>query len=291
VNASCYSPHVPELFSDKQKQSLFRLLANEEGQTLTLLKQQLLDKGEGAVPEFEGWLKEVNGSPAETHIFDVVKQLKYGSCHKEFLDFCSQASISEDFDLEDGAFLLAMTEFPATRMDKYRSVIDDLVAEIRIQMAREGNPSAIRAVSHVLHEKFGFRGNREHYFDSDNTYINRLLDRKLGVPITLSLLYLILGKRLDVPIFGVALPGHFIVGWQGKYFDPFNRGRPLKEEDCAKLVESHNQDFHQQYLMPATPHQVMGRMLRNLIRVYEKEEDHTRVARVTKYLNALEGEV
>jgi regulator of sirC expression with transglutaminase-like and TPR domain len=280
---------MSELFTDKQKQSLFRLLANEEGQTLTLLKQQLLDKGEGAVPEIEVWLKEVHGSAAEPHILDVLKQLKHGPCDKEFLAFCSQASLAEDFDLEDAAFLLALTEYPATPMDKYRTVLNDLVAEVKIQLAREGNGSTIRAVSYVLHDKFGYRGNRENYFDGDNTYINRLLERKLGVPMSLSLLYIIIGKRLDLPIYGVALPGHFIVGCEEKYYDPFNRGRPLTEADCAKLVELHNQEFHAEYLIPATSHQVLRRMLRNLVRVYEKEEDRLRLARVNKYIAALES--
>lgn len=281
---------MAEIFTENQKKSLFRLLANEEGATLDLLKQQLLEKGEGATPEFEMWLKEVHGSAAEPHILDVIKQLKYGNCHKEFLEFCQRSAELDEIDLEDAAFLLAATEFPATPLEPYRKIFDDLASEVSLQIAREPNVPAIRSISYVLHDKLGFRGNRESYFDADNTYINRVLERKLGIPITMSLLYLILGKRLDIPVYGVALPGHFIVGCDDKFFDPFNRGRPLTERDCEKLVETHNQEFLPEYLLPATPHQILGRMLRNLIRVYEKNEDHVRTKRIAEYLKALEKE-
>ena len=109
----------------------------------------------------------------------------------------------------------------------------------------------------------------------------------LGIPLTLSLLYLLVGKRLGMPLYGVALPGHFIVTWQDQYFDPFNHGRLLNEKACQQMVESRGQEFRASQLNPATPRQVLNRMLMNLARVYEIEEDRTRLGRIRKYLQAL----
>lgn len=172
-------------------------------------------------------------------------------------------------------------------MARYRGMLDDLAEEVRAQTGREGNPSEIRALSFVLHEKHRFRGNRDRYYEAENTYLNRVLERKVGVPITLSLLYLLLGKRLHLEIRGVALPGHFIVGWQDKFFDPFNHGRLLNEAACKQMVESRDQEFRPEHLNPASSQQVLSRMLMNLTRVYEIEEDRPRLSRMRKYLQSL----
>ncbi len=275
------------ILTDNQKNSLFRLLADDDPSTLTLVKQRLMDHGESAVPEMEGWLKEVHGMPAERHLLDVLNRLKHGHFHAEFLEFCARGTTSNTMNLEDASFLLASTEYSAVNMERYRKMLDDMAAEVKLQMTREGTPSEIRAISYVLHEKHRFRGNRDRYYEAENTYLNCVLDRKVGVPITLSLLYLLLGRRLDMRIHGVALPGHFIVRWQENFYDPFNHGRLLNEAACKQMVEDRGQEFRPEHLNPATPIQVLSRMLMNLARVYEIEEDRPRLARVRKYLQAL----
>jgi len=279
---------VSAILTENQKNSLIRLLSDDDPGTLSLVKQQLIEKGEGAVPEFENWLKEVHGSPAERHLVEVLDYLKQEHCHADFLQFCARAAEAGDFDLEEAGFLLASTEYPSTDMLRYHGMLDDLAEEIRLQVRREGNPSWIRAMSLVLHEKNRFRGNRDRYYEAENTYFNRVLERRVGIPLTLSLLYVLLGKRLGVDICGVALPGHFIVGWQGQFFDPFNHGRLLNGEACKQMVESLGHEFHEAQLNPATSRQVLLRMLMNLARVYEIEEDRPRLARIRKYLQALE---
>lgn len=273
--------------SENQKNSLFRLLADDDPSTLSLVKQQLFAQGESAVPAIEKWLKEAHGSPAEHHLMEVLNRLKQGHCHAEFLDLCTRAASMPDLDLEEASFLLASTEYSATNMSRYRTMLDEIADEVKLQTTHKGNPSEIRALSLVLHEKYGFRGNRNHYYEAENTYLNRVLERKVGVPITLSLLYILLGKRLDLQIQGVALPGHFIIRWQEKFFDPFKNGRTLTETACKQIVEDRGQEFCPGYLNPATPIQVLRRMLMNLARVYEIEEDRFRLARIRQYLQAL----
>jgi regulator of sirC expression with transglutaminase-like and TPR domain len=273
--------------TENQKKSLFRLLSDEDPGTLSLVKQQLIDQGQGSVPQLESWLKEVQSTPAERHILDVLNFLKHGHCHTDFLDFCTKISSGEEFDLEEASFLLAATEYAAVDMSPHRATLDDIANEIRIQMKREGYSSEMKAISYILHEKFRFRGNRDRYYEADNTYINRVLERRVGVPITLSLIYMLVGKRLDVPIHGVALPGHFIISLKGQYFDPFNHGRLLNEDACKQMVESRGQEFRPEQLNQATSLQVLSRMLMNLARVYEIEEDRPKLSRVRKYLQAL----
>lgn len=172
-------------------------------------------------------------------------------------------------------------------MSLYGALLDQIAEDVRLEISREGNPSEIRALCFVLHEKFLFRGNRDRYYEAENTYLNRVLERKVGIPLTLSLLYLLIGKRLGMKIDGVALPGHFIITWNGQFFDPYNQGRLLSEASCKQMVEARGQQFQDDQLKPASSLQVLSRMLMNLARVYEIEEDRGRLARVRKYLQAL----
>jgi regulator of sirC expression with transglutaminase-like and TPR domain len=275
--------------SESQKTSLFRLLQDEDRDTLSLVKQQLVSQGNQVLPQLEGWLKEVHGSPAEPHLRDVLGQLRSSQSDTEFLRFCQKASTLDEVDLEEASLLLSSTEYPAMSLSAARNFLDELTDDVKLELAKNERGPAIRSVSHVIHEKHQFRGNRDRYYDADNTYLNRVLERKLGIPISLSLLYLVLGRRLDLQINGVALPGHFIITWKGEFFDPFNRGRLLTKEDCREIVEARRQEFLPEFLSPASPQQVLSRMLRNLIRVYEIEEDRSRLARITRYLKALEG--
>lgn len=272
--------------AENQKKSLFRLLADEDPVTIALVKQQLTDQGESSVPELESWLKEVHGTPAERHLLEVLNFLKHGHYHAEFLELCTRASTDGDVDLEHASFLLASTEYPTTDMERYRQLLNEMADEVKAHMAKDGNPSEIRALSHVIHEKYRFRGNRDRYYEAENTYLNRVLERRVGVPLTLSLIYLLLGKRLSMQINGIALPGHFIISWNEQFYDPFNHGRLLNREACKHMVESRQQEFRPEHLLPATSNQVLSRMLMNLARVYEIEENRPRLARIRKYLQA-----
>ncbi|MFZ4695092.1 MAG: transglutaminase family protein [Verrucomicrobiia bacterium] len=275
--------------SENQKTSLFRLLADDDPSTLKLVKEQLFDLGREAVPQYEEWIRELHGSPAEQHLVEVLQRLKRGGCHQAFLDFCTRLRADPNADLEEACFLLAGTEYSAADMTPWRQMLDEMAADVRLALGLDGNPSQIHALSQVIHEKYRFRGNRDRYYEAENTYLNRVLERRLGIPLTLSLLYVLLGRRLDLGVQGVALPGHFIIRWNNQFYDPFHHGRMLDAEACRQIVVTRGQEFREEHLAPATHRQILLRMLMNLSRVYEIEEDRPRLARIRQYLRVLNG--
>src|SRR5262249_17902116 len=98
----------------------------------------------------------------------------------------------------------------------------------------------ISAINMVLFDDYGFRGNRENYYDPRNSFLNEVIDRRTGIPITLSVLYMEVGRRIGFEVRGIGLPGHFVVSHQSPagpiYIDPFSRGRLLGERGCGELV-------------------------------------------------------
>ncbi len=138
-------------------------------------------------------------------------------------------------------------------------------------------PVLLRAerLAGYLFDQPGFQGNSANYSDPRNSYLNEVLDRRLGIPITLSVIFLCVAQRLALPAHGVGLPGHFIVSVQGEsgplFLDPFHRGEKLSIIACARLVElstGYNGPFQPEWLEPAQPPEILARMLNNLRNVY-----------------------
>ena len=112
----------------------------------------------------------------------------------------------------------------------------------------------------------------------------------MGIPISLSVLYLLVGQRLNVPIVGIGLPGHFVVGLQTEpiFIDCFNQGMILAEKNCAKFLEEYGIEFDRHYLAPITNTQILARMLRNLVAIYHKRDEALHTKRFTKLLTRIE---
>ncbi len=198
------------------------------------------------------------------------------------------------FDVAEIALELARDEYPQLDVEAYLAELTGMAHEARTQL--KGNlPARVAGLCRYLFHDMGFRGNREDYYDPRNSYLNQVLDRRTGIPISLSVVALAVGTRAGLEIVGVGLPGHFVVkaiaGRQEVLFDPFHGGRLLTPEHCERLVE-------QVTGMPfrATPAnlealalgRMVQRMLTNLKAVYLRDGDFARAARVIQRLRRLD---
>ncbi len=152
------------------------------------------------------------------------------------------------------------------------------------------------ALADFLFRQQGFQGNRAFYFDPRNSYLNEVLDRRLGIPITLSLLYTAIAERLGLPVFGVGMPGHFIVAvrvaGQDFYLDPFHEGQRLTMQDCARLVrETTGYEFREAWLAPTQPRAILARMLNNLRNIYVQYQRWEEAAAVIELLILVQPDV
>jgi regulator of sirC expression with transglutaminase-like and TPR domain len=185
----------------------------------------------------------------------------------------------EQIDLAEAALLIAAEEYPGLDIAAYLARIEDLAERVAVlartevigHAARDPDEVALAALHHVLFEQERFEGEPidEAYqpvYDPRNSFLNEVLDRKKGMPITLSLLYCEVARRAGLQAVGIALPGHFMAEFRGASFstlvDPYNHGRRLRPEDRARLP--------QEYLVPATKKQILARMLTNLKEAYKR---------------------
>jgi regulator of sirC expression with transglutaminase-like and TPR domain len=194
---------------------------------------------------------------------------------------------NDDFDLAEAALLIAQEEQPELDVPAYLQRLDALAAEVRARLPEPSTPAATLArLNELLFQEERLSGNAADYYDPRNSFLNEVLDRKIGIPITLSVIYMEVGRRLGMNIFGVGFPGHFLVKYTGPdgevILDPFHGGTSLTHEQLAqKLRDMYGEGnpFLAQIprlLTPASKREILVRMLRNLKGVYLQKNDFTR---------------
>lgn len=186
----------------------------------------------------------------------------------------------EDLDLGLCALLVAGEEYPDLDVSDHLGQLDAFAEEIMRRMVGVRDSTAIASsVSRYLFDEQGFQGNAGDYYNPDNSYFNKVLDTHTGIPITLSLLFLEVARRVGLRCSGVGMPGHFLVGLEGGevYLDPFNGGGILSADDCRRLAEGlfgPRMTWRDSYLDPCTKYEFLFRLLNNLKVVYERSGSH-----------------
>ena len=182
----------------------------------------------------------------------------------------------EEIDLAEAALLIAGEEYPDLDVAAYLSLLAHMGADARRRVG--GSPSAasaLEALNHYLFDELGFAGNAENYYDPRNSYLNDVLDRRTGIPISLSTVYMTVARHSGLPIRGVGFPGHFLVKFAGEgeeiVLDPFNRGAILTEADCQRLLDQATAGrarFSRELLGATGTKAILARMLGNLKGIY-----------------------
>ena len=199
------------------------------------------------------------------------------------LDRFAELVSSENFNLAEVSLLIAQDRYGDLDVNRYLERIATMADTVRSRLSGDAfAEQKVLAINHHLFRELQFLGNFDDYYDPRNSYLNEVLDRHTGIPITLSILYMEIGKRLGLNIHGVSFPGHFLVKLKVKrgqlVIDPFIGGETQSEADLRQRLaqvlpaaEAQTAPIHR-YLEPATPRQIIARMLRNLKNIHMQAE-------------------
>jgi len=279
----------PADLPEGKKAALLTLLTDEDPAIHELVRKNIIACGPGSTD----WLKPHLRSEdpvLRRRVQDIVLHFESNAADDCFLGFCLRAG--EEFDLEEGAWLLAKTRYPEINVEAYQALLDGYAGDL--QDGLEGCGTAeetLATLNDYLFDRLGFHGNEEDYYDPENSYLNRVVDRRTGNPITLCLVYLLLGKRLGLPMTGIGLPGHFLCRFQSTaaevYVDVFHGGRLLSKGDCVRYLLNANFGARNDYLSPVTPRRLLLRVCANLHQVYLQSDARERATRLQRYMVAL----
>jgi regulator of sirC expression with transglutaminase-like and TPR domain len=197
------------------------------------------------------------------------------------LYFCQLLHQDAPFSLAEAALYIALEEYPELEVQSYLQRLDTMAAEVSQQLPSEPYPlKTLQAINHYLFETLGFQGNEQDYYDPRNSFLNEVLDRRTGIPITLSLVYLEIAHRLGFPMTGVNFPGHFLIRPEQEgmelWVDPFNQGEILFPEDCKdrlKTIYQQPVELRPEFFEAIAPRQFLVRMLNNLKHIYLNQGD------------------
>ena len=203
----------------------------------------------------------------------------------------------DEIPLSWAALVLARDEYPDLDLPAYAAAMADLARPV--VGAIDADPlDTVRAINRVLYDERGFTGNQADFYDPRNSYLNEVIDRRLGIPITLALLQMDIASRVGLPLRGVSFPGHFLVSLpldEGLLvLDPFHRGRSIDLDELKQRAQPHfgdgevEEDQISELLSPASNRAILARMLRNLKTLYTEREDWPRALRCADRLLLLE---
>jgi len=216
--------------------------------------------------------------------------------HASLAAFARAVTRPDDaIELSRAALLIARMEYPDLEVDAYLRQLDAMVDAARIRLAgAQDLRERLDALNDYLFVREGFRGNLADYCDPRNSFLNEVLDRRTGIPITLSLVYLEVGRRLGLSLSGAGMPGHFLVTCGGAdaeiVLDPFGGGAILSPADCQRILDGlygGRVAFEPRMLAPMGPRKILARILNNLKSIYIKQDQYRQAIAVVERLLVL----
>lgn len=275
---------------ESERKALLSLLADDDTSVYQTIRSKILSYGFSATR----WLQPstLSSDPVlRRRSQEIVQYLSRQAADNRFLAFC--LTQSEELDLEEGSLLLSQTQYPEINILAYQALFDSYAADLREQLDPSASADQIVAViNHYLFEELGYHGNEENYYDPENSYISRVVDRRTGNPISLCCIYLFLARRLKLPFVGIGMPGHFLCRYQTAteemvFIDAFNRGKLLSRADCVKYLVHTRDGFKDSHLAPVSTRRTLLRMCSNLHQIYSQLSLTDEIARFQRYIVAL----
>lgn len=261
------------MLTPAEKDALIALLDDESPAVRQALLAQFAQLGEPG----RSFLQEATRSPNRIAALAAawfLRELKFSDPVAEFRGFIQ----SLNYELETGVLLLSRTVNPALDVAAVCAQLDAFAARARKLMPRAATMRAqARVLNRVLFEEYGLRGNVDHYTDPKNSFIDQVLARRVGIPISLSIAYLLVAQRIGLELEPVGVPGHFLVGGyepEGPFFvDAFNHGQLLSPEDVFERIRSLQHTPQLADLAPTPVREVLSRVCRNLVNHYAAADD------------------
>jgi regulator of sirC expression with transglutaminase-like and TPR domain len=261
---------------ERKLTALLKLLDDPEPIVQQSVRMQLRELGPTAVAALRTLVERGGEEVVRTAARNLVREIGLDRFRIALADELRQAGPDGDIDLERSIFAVAYLGHPEIDMVPYQAQLDAIAAEIGSRLRPDaGAIEHVRQLSSYLVEELGFHGCRQdNFYDPDNSFINRVLERRIGIPITLSAVYVLVARRIGMPLYGVSFPAHFLVKYQTEatefFVDPFGGGQVLDVAEGRRMLVALGIEERSEYFEPAPARVMLTRMLRNLAEIYRK---------------------
>lgn len=277
--------------------SLIRLLDDPDQEIYSHVHDKLLSLGSEAIEHLESAFEQAFDSVLQERIANLVHEIQFGILKNDLSLWLHGGA----FDLLQGALIINRYQYPDLDEQKIINQIEAIKRDIWVQMMNEASPAEqIKLINHVFYHLHGFSGNTANHLDPQNSYINQVLETKKGNQISLAIIYSIVAQKLDIPVYGVNLPQHFILAYVDEtqetefeggilfYINAFNKGLIFGRRDVDQFLKQLNLKNDKQFYEPCSNTDIITRVLRNLISSYEHLGSAEKVDELNELLAILE---
>ncbi|MFM2040021.1 MAG: hypothetical protein RLZZ493_610 [Bacteroidota bacterium] len=272
--------------------ALIALMDDPDEQVYAHVRNRVLEIGPEAIQQLQtSWEESDLGLLFQSRIENLIHEIQFEACKTDLTTWYASSSK----DLLKGALIVAKYQYPG--LDE-QSVLD-YIERMRRDCWLEINPNmtafeAVRIINKVIFEQYGFVGNSKNYNSSNNSYINTVIESRKGNPLSLSLIYSIIAQKLELPIYGVNLPNHFILAYMDNngtnlfmsngneygvlfYINTFSKGSIFQKEDIQQFLQSIQVTPDASHFQPCSNSDIIRRMLTNLIAAFQQVGSHEKV--------------
>ena len=288
------------MIETKDTENLIKLLDDNDEFVFQHVRNKLLEAGNDVIPAL--MMSMVNDNPLlNERIRNIIDEIYFSEVDTKF----KELSQKEGNILEEAVFLIASFGYPELDMDKYKSELDRMGEKLNVSIDKlktntlipQDDPlHIINIINNFLFYQQGYKGNTENFYEPENTFFNDVMERKKGIPISLSILYLLVCKRLNLPTYGVNLPAHFIIKYVDEkdefYIDPYNNGIVISKSEAIKFLSRiglSKEEFENiSFLKIADDKDIIRRSLNNLVNIYTRSGDTQKTEQIKKIISYFE---
>lgn len=286
--------------NEKEVESLIKLLDDPDMEIASHVEEKLLSYGNDVIGQLENAWSQSLDTILQERIENLVHKIQFRNIKREL----ELWYISGSFDLLQGILIINKYQYPDLDEQKLINQIEDIKRDIWMQMLYDMSAvEKVKLINHVLYSIHGFSGNTTNHQDPQNSYLSQVLESKKGNQILLAIIYAIIAQKLDIPIYGVNLPQHFILAYVDEtpadsitvsgeeyedrilfYINAFNKGFIFGRKDVDAFLKQLNLKANEHFYEPCTNVDIIQRVLRNLISAYEKLSAVDKVAELEELL-------
>lgn len=273
--------------NSKEIDALIKLLEDPDQEVYYEVEKRLLEHGNSVIKFLETeWEKSLD-TLIQERIENIVHQIQFNNV-KEDLSLWYQSGA---FDLLKGALVINRYQYPDLDEQRIINQLEDIRREIWLGLQHEmSSVEKIKLINHIFYKINGFSGNTKNHHDPQNSYINQVLDTRKGNQISLAIIYCTIAQKLDIPVYGVNLPQHFILGYIDEtkrdeqefgvlfYINAFNKGAIFGKHDVDQFLRQLNLQPMPGFYAPCSNVEIIRRIIRNLISAYENLGSAEKVA-------------
>lgn len=271
----------------KEINALVKLLDDPDQEVFLHVEERLLEYGNEVVDFLENTWEHSLDALLQQRIENIVHKIQFNSV-KEDLNLWYQSGA---FDLLQGALVINRYQYPDLNEEKIILQIEEIKREIWLGLQYEmSSIEKIKLINHIFYNVYGFGGNTKNHLDPQNSFISQVIESKKGNQISLAIIYSTLAQKLDIPVYGVNLPQHFILGYIDEskkeehefgvlfYINAFNKGAIFGKHDVDQFLRQLNLDPQPGFYAPCSNVEIIRRVIRNLISAYENAGSAEKVA-------------